>query len=60
MLRTLTKKKELTLSLPKIPEGVKVVGDMLGCVNKLKYVHHDVTHTEKFPNFAQQVYMESR
>jgi hypothetical protein len=33
---------------------------MLGCVNKLKYVDHDVADRGKFPEFAQQVYMESK
>jgi hypothetical protein len=60
MPRTPSKQKELTLSLSQIPEGVKVVGDMLGCVNKLKYVDHDVADMGKFPEFVQQVYMESK
>ena len=59
MPRTPRKQKELTLSLPQIPDGVKVVSDMLGYVNKLKYVDHDVENIGKFPDFAQQVYMES-
>jgi hypothetical protein len=33
---------------------------MLGCVPKLKYVDHDVTEVEKFPELAQEVYMENR
>jgi hypothetical protein len=59
MPRTPSKQKELTLSLSQIPEGVKVLDDMLGCMKKLKYVDHDVADRGKFPKFAQQVYMES-
>jgi len=33
---------------------------MLGCVNKLKYVDHNVTDRRKFPEFLQQVYMERK
>jgi hypothetical protein len=32
---------------------------LLGCVEKLRYAYHDVSDTIKFPEFAQQVYMES-
>jgi hypothetical protein len=46
--RTTGKHKELTLSFPQIPEGVKVVGDMLGSINKLKYVDHDMIDIGKF------------
>jgi hypothetical protein len=58
--RTLRKQKELNLTLPKIPDRVRVVGDMLGFVNKLKYVDHDVADIGKFPKFVQQVYMDNR
>jgi hypothetical protein len=60
MPRTPTKQNEITLSLPQIPNEFNVVGDLLGCVNKVKYYDHDVTDTDKFPEFAQQVYMESK
>jgi hypothetical protein len=52
-LRTPTKQKELILSLPQILDGVKVVGDLLGSVNKLRYVDHDVEDIENFPEFSQ-------
>jgi hypothetical protein len=55
---TPSKQKELTLSLPHIHEGVKIMGNMLGCVNKFKYDDHDVTYMGKFLEFTQQVYME--
>jgi len=58
--RTPSKQKELTLSLPHIHEGVKITGDMLGCVNKVKYDYHDVTYMQKFLEFTRQVYMESK
>ena len=46
--------------MSQISEGVKVLDDMLGCVNKLKYVDHDVPNKGKFHEFMQQVYMESK
>jgi hypothetical protein len=46
------------LSFPQIPEGVKVVGDMLGSINKLKYVDHDMTDIGNFVEFSQQMYMD--
>jgi hypothetical protein len=46
------------LSLSQILEGVKILDAMLGIVNKLKYVDHDVAYMGKFPEFTQQVYME--
>jgi hypothetical protein len=58
--RTPTKHKDLTLSLQKILDGVRIVGDMLGYVNKLRYSNHDVKDMEKFPKFAQQGYMERK
>jgi hypothetical protein len=32
---------------------------ILGCMEKLKCAYHDVSETEKFPEFVQHVYMES-
>jgi hypothetical protein len=57
---TPTKQKELTLPLPQILEKVKVVADMLGSLNKLKYVYHNVEEMGKFLEFEQQEHMESR
>jgi hypothetical protein len=39
---------------------VVVVKDMMGFVPKLKYVDHDVTELEKFPDLVQEVYIENR
>jgi hypothetical protein len=52
MQRTPNKHKELTLSFPKIMDGVKIVGDLLGYVNKLRYYYDDVKDMEKFPEFS--------
>jgi hypothetical protein len=46
--------------LPQIPESVIVVEDMLGFVPKLKYADHDVTEVAKFPELAQEIYMENK
>jgi glucose-6-phosphate isomerase len=48
------------LSQPQIHEGVKILYDMLGCMNKMKYVEHYVTYMGKFPKFMLQIYMESK
>jgi len=47
-----TEQAEGTNTVPQIHEGVKVDGEMLGCVKKLKYDDHDVADTIKFPDFA--------
>jgi hypothetical protein len=46
--------------MPKIPEVVKVVNEMIGGVNIMKYSDHDVEDTIKFLDLAQHNYMESR
>jgi hypothetical protein len=46
--------------LPHIPDVVVAVEDMLGKVEKLKYVDHDVTDTTKFPDLAQEIYLENK
>jgi hypothetical protein len=60
MPRTPSKEKELTLSLPKIMDGVRIVGDMLGYINKLRCYDHDVKNMEKNHEFVSQVYMERK
>jgi hypothetical protein len=32
---------------------------LLGCIERLIYIYHDVSDTNKFPEFAQHAYMES-
>jgi hypothetical protein len=46
--------------LPRVPVGVKIVANLLGCVDRLHYSDHYVWDTDKFSEFAQQVYLESR
>jgi hypothetical protein len=36
-----------------IPEGVQAMPTLLGCVEKLNYLDHDVADARKFPQFAQ-------
>jgi hypothetical protein len=45
--------------LPRIPEGVQTTPTLLGCMEKLRYSDHDVADEGKFPEFAQQVYLDS-
>jgi hypothetical protein len=51
---------EVTLVMPKIPEGVQIDDEMVGGVNTMKYSDHDVADTIKFLDLSQQNYMESR
>jgi hypothetical protein len=48
------------ITLPYLPDVVVAVEDMLGKVPKLKYADHDVTDTTKFPDLAQEIYLENR
>jgi hypothetical protein len=46
------KQQEVTIVLPCIPVGVTVVTNLLGCIDNLHYLDHDVRDTDKFPKFA--------
>jgi hypothetical protein len=59
-LGTPSKQNSVEIMLPYIPNVVAIVEYMLGKVAKLKYVDHDVTNTKKFPNLAQEIYLESK
>jgi hypothetical protein len=48
-----------TLVFPRIPDGVQVKPDLLGHIEKLKYSDHDVADTDKFPEFAKRVYLQT-
>jgi hypothetical protein len=41
-----------------IPEGVHVLANLLGYVEKLRYSYHYVMNTDKFLEFAKQVYLQ--
>jgi hypothetical protein len=49
--RSPRKKPKVTLVLLCIPAGVKVLLDLLRCIDKLCYADHDVKDIEKFPEF---------
>jgi hypothetical protein len=53
------KQPDASIILPCIPEGVQATPSLLGCIERLRYTDHDVSDTNKFPEFVQQVYMES-
>jgi len=42
-----------------ILEVVHIKTNLLCHVEKLRYSDHDVTDTEKFPEFAKQVYLQT-
>jgi hypothetical protein len=48
-----------TIVLPCILEGVRITGNMLGHMEKLRYSYHDVTDMDKFPEFAKKVYLQT-
>jgi hypothetical protein len=39
---------------------VKILPNILGCVEKLRYIDHDIADRDKFFEFEQLVYMESK
>jgi hypothetical protein len=43
---------------PPIPEGVIVEGDMLGLIPALKYVDHDITDENKFPELVPNKFLK--
>lgn len=58
------KKNKILAKLPKhkikvlaVLLGVEVEGNMLGHVDNLKYVDHDVQDIAKLPDFAKEKYM---
>jgi hypothetical protein len=48
-----------TIVLQHIPEGVETMTTLIGCVEKLRYSDHNVVDARQFPEFAQQVYLDS-
>jgi hypothetical protein len=42
-----------------MPDGVRVKSELVGFVEKLKYSYHDVMDTDKFPEFAKKVYLQT-
>jgi hypothetical protein len=48
-----------TIVLPCILEGVRIMANLLGCMEKLWYSDHDVTDMDKFPEFAKKVYLDT-
>jgi hypothetical protein len=48
-----------TIVLSCIPEGLHTMPNLLGCVEKLCYLDHDVADMDKFLEFAIQFYLEN-
>ena len=46
------------ITLPRIPEGVIVLPNIVGCVEKLQYSGHYVVDKDKFQELDPQVYLE--
>jgi hypothetical protein len=59
MVRSLRRKPDVSIVLPRIPEGVQTTPTLMGCVVKLKYSGHDMADDGKFLDFSQQVYLDS-
>jgi hypothetical protein len=57
--RSLRKQATTTIVLSRIPDGVRITGNMLGHMEKLWYSYHDVTDTNKFPEFSKKFYLET-
>ena len=54
------KQLEVMITLPCILEGVTIVPNIVGCVEKIRYSGHDVTDKDKFQELDPQVYMERK
>jgi hypothetical protein len=46
---SLRRKAATSIVLPCILVGVCIMTNLLGCVEKIKYLDHDVTDMDKFP-----------
>jgi len=42
-----------------IPEGVCIAGNMLGCMEKLRYSYHDLMNMDKFLEFSKKFYLQT-
>jgi hypothetical protein len=51
MHRSSCKQEEIPITLPHIPEGVKIFPKILECIEKMRYADHDVAERDKFPEF---------
>jgi hypothetical protein len=45
------------LPIAPVPKGVRKDEDMLGKVANLKFMDHDITDTQKFPELAKDQYL---
>jgi hypothetical protein len=45
------------LSIAPVPVGVSSDEDMLGKISNLKFMDHDITDTQKFPELARDQYL---
>jgi hypothetical protein len=59
MARSPCKHPDASITLPHILEGVQSMPTLLGCIERLRYLDHDVADAGKFPEFSQQVYMKN-
>jgi hypothetical protein len=48
------KQTKFTITLPRIPEGVIVLPNIVGCVEKLQYSSHDVVDKDNFKNWIHR------
>jgi hypothetical protein len=55
--RSPCKQPTTTIIFPCIPVGVRVKEYLLGYVEKLRYLDHDVIDIDKFPEFTKQLYL---
>ena len=54
------KQLEVMITLPCILEGVTILPNIVGCIEKIRYSGHDVTDKDKFQESDPQVYMERK
>jgi hypothetical protein len=48
------------LPIAPVPPGVRIEGEMLGNIAGLKFMDHDITDEQKFPELAREKYLCTR
>jgi hypothetical protein len=48
------------LPIAPVPDGVSSDEDMLGKISSLKFMDHDITDAQKFPELAREKYLHTR
>jgi hypothetical protein len=59
MAQSPCRQPDATIVVPHIPKGVQAMPSLIRYMERLQYLDHDVVDAGKFPEFTQQVYLDS-